>query len=45
MTKKQINEMIHNMKKSEIINKKSEKYHEKEEVEAENVLKKLDKNN
>lgn len=43
MTKKQINEMIHNMKKSEIINQKSEQYHEKEEIEAENVLKKLDK--
>jgi len=45
MTKKQINEMVNNMKKSSVVNKKSEKYHEKEEVEAENILKKLDKDN
>jgi hypothetical protein len=44
MTKKQINEMINNMKKSEIINKKSKQYHEKEEIEAEDILKKLDSN-
>jgi hypothetical protein len=29
------------MQKSEIINEKSKKYHEKEEIEAENILKKL----
>lgn len=44
MTRKQINEMINNMKKSEIINKKSKQYHEKEEIEAEDILKKLDSN-
>ena len=41
MTRKQIEEMIVNMKKSAIINKKSREYHEKEEVEAENILKKI----
>jgi len=41
LTKKQTQEMIYNMQKSEIINEKSKKYHEKEEIEAENILKKL----
>jgi hypothetical protein len=30
MTRKQINEMVNNMKKSSIINEKSNQYHEKE---------------
>jgi len=42
MTKKQINDMIKNMKKTEIINEKSKLYHKKEEIEAEDILKKLD---
>ncbi len=42
MSKKQIQEMLDNMKKSEIVNKKSKEYHKKEELEAENILKKLD---
>ena len=41
MTRKQIEEMIVNMKKSSIINKKSREYHEKEEIEADNILKKI----
>jgi hypothetical protein len=43
MTKKQINEMVNNMKKTNIINEKSKQYHKKEEVEAENILKDLNK--
>lgn len=42
MTKKQLQEMIHNMKKSEVISEKAKKYHKKEEIEAEEILKKLD---
>ena len=45
MTKKQINEMINNMKKSGIISEKSKQYHKNEEIEAEDILKKLDKEN
>jgi len=45
MTRKQINEMILNMKKSEIISKKSTNYHKIEEKEADNILKKLEKIN
>lgn len=45
MTRKQIQEMIHNMKKSEVITEKSKKYHKKEEIEAEEILKKLDTTN
>ena len=45
MTKKQIQEMVNNMKKTEIISKKSKDYHKKEELEAENILKKLDGHN
>ena len=30
------------MKKSEVITEKSKKYHKKEEIEAEEILKKLD---
>ena len=43
MTKKQIKEMLNNMKKAEVVSKKSNQYHEKETVEAENILKNLDK--
>ena len=45
MTKKQINEMVNNMKKTNIINEKSKQYHKKDEIEAEDILKKLDKEN
>ncbi len=45
MTKKQIEEMIKNMKKTGIINKKSNEYHKQEEMEAENILKWLQSNN
>ena len=45
MTRKQINEMIDNMRKTSIISEKSKQYHKKEEIEAENILKKLDKDN
>ena len=41
MTKRQIDEMIKNMGKTKIINKKSNEYHKKEENEAENIIKKL----
>lgn len=41
ITKKQINEMVDNMKKTNIINEKSKQFHRKEEVEAENILQKL----
>lgn len=42
LSKKQIQEMLDNMKKSEIIKEKSKEYHKKEEVEAEDILKRLD---
>ena len=42
MTKKQIQEMIQNMKKSKVVNEKSNQYHKKEEHEAEDILKRLD---
>lgn len=45
MTKKQINEMINNMKKTSIVNEKSKQYHKKEEAEAEDILKKLNNEN
>jgi hypothetical protein len=38
MTKKQIEEMVKNMKKTGIINKKSNEYHKQEEKEADNLL-------
>jgi hypothetical protein len=41
MTKKQIKEMVNNMKKSDIISQKSKQYHQKEEIEAEDILNKL----
>lgn len=41
MTRKQIQDMIHNMQKTWIINEKSKKYHEKDEMEAENILRQL----
>lgn len=44
MTKKQIQEMVNNMKKSDIVNKKSKQYHEKEEMEAEEIIRKIDEN-
>jgi thermostable 8-oxoguanine DNA glycosylase len=37
--------MVNNMKKSSIINEKSNQYHEKEWLEAEDILKKLYKDN
>ena len=43
MSQKQIREMIKNMKKTEIINQKSKEYHKLEEIDAENILKKLQK--
>lgn len=42
LTQKQVNEMINNMKKSSIVSKKSKDYHKKEEIEAEDILKKLE---
>lgn len=45
MTRKQINEMINNMKKTSIVNEKSKQYHKKEEAEAEDILKKLNNEN
>jgi hypothetical protein len=42
MTRKQIQEMINNMKKTNVISEKSKKYHETEEIEADDILKKLD---
>jgi len=44
MTKKQIQEMLNNMGKADVINKKSRQYHEREEIEAEEIIKKLDEN-
>ncbi len=44
MTRQQIQDMINNMKKSASINKKSQQYHKKEENEADDILKKLEKN-
>jgi len=41
MTKKEIKEMIDNMKKSSVISKRSKQYHQKEEIEAEDILNKL----
>jgi len=43
MSQKQIREMINNMKKSQIINQKSNEYHKKEQIDAEDILKELDK--
>ena len=45
MTQKQVREMINNMKKSNIVSEKSKKYHKKEEIEAEDILKKLETTN
>lgn len=44
MTKKQIQEMVNNMKKSWVISQKSNEYHKKEEKEADDILKKLQNN-
>ena len=44
MTRKQIKEMVDNMKKTNDICEKSRKYHETEEIEAEDILKRLDDN-
>ena len=43
MTKKQIEEMVKNMKITGIINKKSNEYHKQEEKEADNLLEWLQK--
>lgn len=45
MTRMEIQEMVRNMKKSDIVNKKSQKYHKNEEIEADAILKKLDDKN
>ena len=45
MTRKQMQEMVKNMRKSWIISEKSKQYHQKEEQEANEILKKLDENN
>lgn len=45
MSKKQIDEMIKNMKKTWIIKKKSNEYHKKEEIEAEDILRQIQDNN
>ena len=45
LTKQQTQEMIRNMQKTWIVNEKSKQYHEKEEIEAENILKKLEESN
>ena len=42
MTRKQINEMINNMKKTNVISEKSIQYHKKEELEADAILEKLE---
>lgn len=42
MTKKQIQKMVDNMRKSWDINRKSNDFHKKEEKEAEDILKQLD---
>ena len=42
MTRKQINEMINNMKKTNVISEKSRQYHKKEEIEADAILEKLE---
>ena len=44
MTRKQINEMVNNMKKTSIVSERSKQYHKKEEIEADDILKKLDNN-
>jgi hypothetical protein len=33
--------MVNNMKKSSVISKKSKQYHQREEIEAENILDRL----
>ena len=42
VSKKQIQEMVKNMKKSKVVSEKSNQYHKKEEGEAEDILKRLD---
>ena len=42
MTRRQIQEMINNMKRTEIVNEKSKQYHKQEEKEADDILKKLE---
>jgi len=42
MTKKQIQKMVDNMRKSWDINRKSNDFHKKEEKETEDILKQLD---
>ena len=43
MTRREIQEMIKNMQKSWIIQEKAKAYHKKEESEADDILKKLNK--
>ena len=45
MSQKQIREMINNMKKSKVVNKRSNQYNKKEEMEADDILKKIDDDN
>ena len=45
MSQRQIREMINNMKKSKVVNKRSNQYHKKEEMEADDILKKIDDDN
>ena len=44
ITKRQIEEMIKNMKKTGVINEKSNEYHKKEQKEADDILKKIQNN-
>jgi len=41
ITKDQIRKMVKNMEKSKIVVEKSDKYHKKEEREADDILKKI----
>lgn len=43
VSKKQIQEMVKNMKKSKVVSEKSNQYHKQEESEAEEILRELDK--
>lgn len=41
VSKKQIQEMVKNMKKSKVVSERSRQFHKKEEIEAEDILKRL----
>lgn len=45
MTKKQIEEMLKNMRKTKIISEKSDKYHKDEEKMADDILKQIQDSN